>query len=71
MLIETNLNKSSISVPKMLSWDNITRNPKWVLENTFIPPKREKELSHIIEHLDGRVEIKFEYEPPRFPIFKF
>lgn len=28
MLIETNLSKSSISVPKMLSWDILTKNPK-------------------------------------------
>lgn len=42
MLIETNLNTSSISVPKMLSWDNITRNLKWVLKITFIPQKKEE-----------------------------
>lgn len=33
-------------------------------------PQREKKNSHIIEHHDGRVEIKFEDEPPRFPIIK-
>lgn len=54
----------------MLSWETLTKNPKWILENAFTPPKREKELFHIIEHPDGRVEIKFEEEPPRFPVLK-
>ena len=32
MLIETNLNKSSVSVPKLLSWEEVTKNPHWILE---------------------------------------
>lgn len=62
MLIETNLNKFSVSVSKLLSWEEVTKNPHWALENVFIPLKKEKELSHIIEHPDGRVKIKFESE---------
>ena len=50
MLIETNLNKFSVSVSKLLSWEEVTKNPHWTLENVFIPLKKEKELSHIIEH---------------------
>lgn len=64
MLIEANLNKSSVSIPKMLSWDTLTRNPKWILDNAFVPPKREKKLSHIIEHP------KFEDELPKFLVIK-
>lgn len=70
MSIETNFCKSSISVPKMLSWDTLTKNLKWVLDNAFTLPKREKKLSHTIKHPDGKVEIKFEEEPPKFPILK-
>lgn len=70
MLIETNLNKLFVSISKMLSQDAITRNLKWVLTNAFSPPEKEKQLSHIIEYPDGKVEIKFEDEPLRFPIFK-
>ena len=70
MLIETNLNKSSVSVPKLLSWDEVTKNLRWVLNNAFIPQKKEKEVCHIIEHPNGKVEIKFENESPRFLVVK-
>ena len=30
MLIETNLNKSSDSIPKLLSWDEVTKNFWWI-----------------------------------------
>ena len=42
MLIETNLNESSVCVPKLFSWDEITKNPCWVLDNAFISKKRKK-----------------------------
>ena len=40
------------------------------MDNAFIPQKKEKDVSHIIEHLDGKVEIKFKNELRRFPIVK-
>ena len=63
MLIETNLNKSPVSIPKLIFWDKITKNPYWVLDNNaFTSQKKEKNVSHIIEHPDRKVEIKFENE---------
>ena len=58
MSIETNLNKSSDSIPKLLSWDKMTKNPHWILDNSFIPQKKEKEVSYIIEHHERKAEIK-------------
>ena len=40
------------------------------LDNAFIPQKKGKEVSHIIEHPNEKVEIKFKNESPRFPIVK-
>ena len=62
MLIEANIGKSSVTVPKTLSWDQITRNTLWKIEDANLPKKKKKESQNpvqIIEHDDGSVEIKF------------
>lgn len=49
MVLEANLNKSTVNIPRMLSWDEVTKNPNWVIKNAFTPKETKKELSHIIE----------------------
>ena len=64
MLIEANIGKSSVTVPKTLSWDQITRNTLWKIEDANLPMRKESQNPvQIIEHDDGSVEIKFSEEP--------
>ena len=64
MLTEANIGKSSVTVPKTLSWDQITRNTLWKIEDANIPRKKKSQNPlQIIEHDDGSIEIKFSEEP--------
>ena len=64
MLIEANIGKSSVTVPKTLSWDQITRSTLWKIEDANLPKRKESQNPvQIIEHDDGSVEIKFSEEP--------
>ena len=64
MLIKANIGKSSVTVPKTLSWDQITRTTLWKIEDANLPKRKESQNPvQIIEHDDGSVEIKFSEEP--------
>ena len=64
MLTEAKLGKSLVTVPKTLSWNQITRNTLWKIEDASLPKRKESQNSvQIIEHDDGSVEIKFSEEP--------
>ena len=55
----------------MLSWNQITHNPRWSLEYAFKPSIENPKLTQIVENKDGSVEIQFKSQSTRleFPIF--
>lgn len=59
MLMEVSLSRSSMTVPKMLNWNEITRDPVWNIQNATQPVKRQSVVVKIIEHLDGSVDVMF------------
>ena len=60
MLIEVNIGKSSVTVPKTLSWDQIMRNTLSKIEDASL---RKRKNLQIIGHDDESVEIKFSKKP--------
>lgn len=63
MLMEVNLHKSSVTVPKLLQWDEITRNSTSSLEGAAKPFRRQPAVARIEEYSDGLVNMYFEEEP--------
>lgn len=71
MLIEVNLERSSIVVPKLLQWDQITKNPVWSLVGAAKPFKRQPSMARIEEHPDGSVDVYFDEEEPQSKVKEF
>ena len=61
-LFEANLAKSFISIPKTISWSEITLPEKWLLPGAKVPSSEKnenREIEQIVETPDGNVEIYF------------
>ncbi|CAL2277629.1 unnamed protein product [Prunus armeniaca] len=59
-LFQTNLEKSNVTVPKMIKWSDTTLLEKWILDE--VAPKRpleNQEPTWIAQFADGEVEIQF------------
>lgn len=73
LIFEANTQHSRVNVPKKLKWNEITQNQKWKLEdiNSPKPLDNSKQISNIIEHTDGTIDINFEddLEPARFSTY--
>ncbi|KAA0049723.1 polyprotein [Cucumis melo var. makuwa] len=68
MLMEVNLERSSMTVPKLLDWSQLTRNPVWTIEHVTTPRTRKSSTAQITEYDDGHVEVQFQEEPHHPPI---
>uniref|UniRef100_A0A9I9DXD9 Uncharacterized protein n=1 Tax=Cucumis melo TaxID=3656 RepID=A0A9I9DXD9_CUCME len=66
MLMEVNVQKSSMTIPKTLQWEEINQNPVWKLQRVTAPAKRTSTEASITEFPDGNIEIQFNYEA-RYP----
>ncbi|KAL2525459.1 movement protein [Abeliophyllum distichum] len=61
LLIEINPLHSNVSIPRRLSWNQVTKNPLWTFENE-LPPVRKAlstKLREITELPDGSVQVQF------------
>ncbi|XP_050936259.1 uncharacterized protein LOC127144394 [Cucumis melo] len=68
MLMKVNLERSSMMVPKLLDWSELTRNPIWSIEHATIPRTRQSSTTQITEYDDGHVEVQFQEESHQPPI---
>ncbi|KAA0041674.1 movement protein [Cucumis melo var. makuwa] len=59
MLMEVNVEKSSMTIPRNLKWDELTKNPIWKLQGETTPIKRSSTEASITEFPDGNVEVQF------------
>ncbi|KAA0050445.1 hypothetical protein E6C27_scaffold175G00510 [Cucumis melo var. makuwa] len=59
MLMEVNIEKSSMTIPRNLNWDELTKNPVWKLQGETAPIKRSSTEASITEFPDGNVEVQF------------
>ncbi|KAA0052109.1 Enzymatic polyprotein [Cucumis melo var. makuwa] len=59
MLMEVNVEKSSMTIPRNLKWDELTKNPIWKLQGEIAPIKRSSTEASITEFPDGNVEVQF------------
>ena len=55
----------------MLSWNQITHNPRWILEDAFKPSIENPKLTQIIENEDESVEIQFQSQSARLELPRF
>lgn len=62
MLMEVNLERSSMTVPKLLDWRELTRNPVWSIEHVIASRTRQNSTYHITKFDDGHVEVQFQEE---------
>lgn len=63
ILIESNLDMSSISTRKTIKWSEIEFPENWLLEGTIPPqPRINSNLTNILQSSDGTVKIKFEQD---------
>ena len=61
-LFEVNMNKSDVSIPKILNWFDIQRPERWSLLGVVAPTPTEtanREVEQIVKTPDGNVEIYF------------
>lgn len=59
MLMEVNVEKSSMTIPRNLNWNELTKNPVWRLQGEMTPIKRSSTEASITEFPDGNVEVQF------------
>ncbi|TYK14246.1 hypothetical protein E5676_scaffold1121G00300 [Cucumis melo var. makuwa] len=62
MLMEVNMEKSSMTIPITLKWADLTKDPIWKLQGETAPVRRNSTEASITEFPDGNVEVKFNYE---------
>lgn len=62
LMIESNPMSTRVSIPKKLRWDEITKSCNWNLQDigTSKPSEDLSQISNIVEHTDGSVDINFE-----------
>ena len=68
LLTEANTEYSNTFTPKMLSWNQITHNPRWNLEGAFKPSIENPKLTQIVENEDKSVEIQFQSQTARLEL---
>ncbi|KAA0051616.1 receptor-like serine/threonine-protein kinase ALE2 [Cucumis melo var. makuwa] len=66
MLMEVNVEKSSMTIPKTHQWEEIIQNPVWKLQGVIALAKRTSIEALITEFLDGNIKIEFNPEA-RYP----
>ncbi|GJT90052.1 hypothetical protein Tco_1078897 [Tanacetum coccineum] len=61
IIFEANLENSQVCIPKKLKWEDIRRNETLNLEemNQIKPLKLNKDITNIIEHTNGNIQISF------------
>jgi hypothetical protein len=62
LLIQSSTQDATISIPKMIRWDNLTLPNEWLLENVSKPNdvvSRSTDVDLIQQYLDGTVKINF------------
>jgi hypothetical protein len=62
LLIQSSTQDATISIPKMIRWDNLTLPNEWLLENVSKPENvviRSTNVDLIQQYLDGTVKINF------------
>ncbi|TYJ96702.1 hypothetical protein E5676_scaffold535G00180 [Cucumis melo var. makuwa] len=59
MLMEVNVEKSSMTIPRNLNWDELTKNPIWKLQGETAPIKRSSTEASITEFPNRNVEVQF------------
>lgn len=59
ILVEANNKHSTTFIPRMLTWNQVTQDSKWNLQDAFEPPVEESKLLQIVEHEDGSVDLQF------------
>lgn len=70
ILVEVNLERSSVTILKLLEWNQVTKNPIWNLEGVSKPFKRQPDEARIEEYPNGSFE-EFEEEQPRSKVKEF
>lgn len=60
MLLEANPTKFSLTVPNLLDWDQVTRNPVWNIQGAT--QRIQYAIARIVEHPDGSIDVQFEEE---------
>ncbi|KAA0050620.1 hypothetical protein E5676_scaffold1737G001150 [Cucumis melo var. makuwa] len=68
MLMEVNLERSSMTIPKLLDWSELTRNSIWSIEHATVFRTRQSSMAQITEYDDGHVEVQFQEESHQPPI---
>ena len=61
IIFEANTNHTKVHMPKRLKWSEITQSCNWNLQNVIEPKALDssKQISNIIEHNDGSVDVNF------------
>ena len=60
VIFETNLRQANVTIPRTLSWDEVSLPSEWNLEHATNPQMDSHTLEKIIEHTDGTVSLSFE-----------
>uniref|UniRef100_A0A6N2LKD6 Reverse transcriptase domain-containing protein n=1 Tax=Salix viminalis TaxID=40686 RepID=A0A6N2LKD6_SALVM len=64
LLLQTDISKANIVIPKAIQWNEITLPEKWILEEATPPqpipqPEPNVQIRNITQYNDGRVELSF------------
>lgn len=62
IMFESNPRNTRVSIPKKLKWEEITKSCNWNLQDigTSNSVDDHDQVSHIVEHTDGSVDVNFE-----------
>ncbi|TYK01213.1 Enzymatic polyprotein [Cucumis melo var. makuwa] len=62
MLMEVNMEKSSMTIPRTLKWADLTKDPIWKLQGETTPVRRNSTEASITEFPNRNVEVQFNSE---------